>query len=774
MSRYRYPGAKPFSSQERDIFFGREDDIGDLSRLILREKLVVLYSRSGLGKSSLIQAGVIPYLTQQSEYHAETVRFGAWHAEIPFSPLTRTTHLLGEQQDHYLDRLLPKEDSLWYALKQWQSNNQQYQLVFFFDQFEELFTYPDAEIRRFQQDLSEVLYQEIPERYRDALEQHPDALSEAELDLLYQPLSIKATLSIRADRMSYLDQLSDILPAILHQRFELRPLNRLQAEDAILNPAYSKLEGFLSPAFDYTDEALDHILEHLSHANQQEIESFQLQIICQHAEQCILSTENKHLIERNDLGDLDQIFKQYYDQRIRSLGEEDAQLAARKLIEDGLIFEEDERRLSLYEGQILRDFGLSEELLRKLVDSHLLRSEPDPRGGFVYELSHDTLIAPVLESKQRRETEAEQIRLALEREEQARLLAEERHKKRRARALAIGGVTLAVIAVSAMILAFIARNQAKIAEEKAVENFELAEERRLEAEDSDRKARRNAQIADSARIVADSAKQDALHKYEALLASNRERITLLLQHCETDLNKLDFQAAQSKLAEAALLGVRKQSVFDKYAELIFFYAESDSLPKANQVLAEALALIGIPSSSPRSVSWILDLIDRYSTPGTIPTLRSKYYPEMVFIQGGSFQMGSEDGMEDEKPVHTVRLDDYFLAKTEVSVLQYFLYSASTRIRMPDLPGWERLGDQPIVKITYEEVLAYCSWLSGKTGKTYQLPTEAQWEYAARGGVLGSSYLYSGGNDLDLVGMACRKQPTSGSACNKAPESIRPL
>lgn len=401
---YRYPGAKPFATEEQAIFFGRGEDITRLYQLLAIEKLMVLHSRSGLGKSSLLNAGVIPRIRREDSGTPFLVRFGAWYAGRKDSPLSiAKAHLPFHVDDgHYLDRLLPGDESIWERFKIHQLHHPgSHRFLVFFDQFEELFTWPESHIHEFKAQLAELVYTDIPQRYRAALEAQEGLLTEEEIRSLYQPLDIHVVLAIRSDRLSLLDQLSDKLPDILKHRYELKALTPPQAEDAILNPAFSQEPGFLSPPFDYTDEALDKILRHLTRGGTEEIESFQLQIICQHAE--MMAKAGNKRITPDDLGNLDHIFNNYYTTQISSLGDLHDQRAARLLIENGLIFEDDQRRLSLYEGQIDRDYQVSPELLRKLVDTHLIRSEPDPRGGFVYELSHDSLIAPILKAKKERE-----------------------------------------------------------------------------------------------------------------------------------------------------------------------------------------------------------------------------------------------------------------------------------------------------------------------------------------------------------------------------------
>jgi sulfatase modifying factor 1 len=128
-------------------------------------------------------------------------------------------------------------------------------------------------------------------------------------------------------------------------------------------------------------------------------------------------------------------------------------------------------------------------------------------------------------------------------------------------------------------------------------------------------------------------------------------------------------------------------------------------------------------------------------------------PDMLKVDGGTFNMGDAKGTgePDERPVHTVTLKSFSLSKTEVTVAQWRVYCKAIQRSMPDAPAWGWKDDHPIVSVSWEEAVAYCKWLSDKTGKKYRLPTEAEWEYAAKGGKKSKKFLFSGSQEINDVG-----------------------
>ena len=138
--------------------------------------------------------------------------------------------------------------------------------------------------------------------------------------------------------------------------------------------------------------------------------------------------------------------------------------------------------------------------------------------------------------------------------------------------------------------------------------------------------------------------------------------------------------------------------------------------------------------------------------------------EMVLIPAGEFLMGSDPGLDqaartDEYPQHRLYLPDYYMAKTPVTKAQYAAFVQATNYRQPTRredgqPPTDK-QNHPVVYVGWDDAVAYCQWLSKSTGLVYRLPTEAEWEKAARGT---DGRIYPWGNQWD------------GRRCN-TPESV---
>jgi formylglycine-generating enzyme required for sulfatase activity/energy-coupling factor transporter ATP-binding protein EcfA2 len=125
-------------------------------------------------------------------------------------------------------------------------------------------------------------------------------------------------------------------------------------------------------------------------------------------------------------------------------------------------------------------------------------------------------------------------------------------------------------------------------------------------------------------------------------------------------------------------------------------------------------------------------------------------PDMVTISGGSYQQGDilglgshEQGSDVGQPVRQVTIKPFFIGKYEVTFQEYDRYVELTGGRAPDDAQWGR-AEHPVFNVSWDEAVAYAKWLSEATGKRYRLPTESEWEYAARSG--GKDDIWAGTSD----------------------------
>ena len=122
--------------------------------------------------------------------------------------------------------------------------------------------------------------------------------------------------------------------------------------------------------------------------------------------------------------------------------------------------------------------------------------------------------------------------------------------------------------------------------------------------------------------------------------------------------------------------------------------------------------------------------------------------DWVYVKAEIFDMGSKQGEPDEKPVHRVSMTDFAVSKYPVTVGDYQAFCRATG---RDMPVDEQQLSLPVTHVTWADAMAYCQWLGEHSAGTYRLPTEAEWEYVARGGNRRKSHRFSGGDRLSAVG-----------------------
>jgi formylglycine-generating enzyme required for sulfatase activity len=132
---------------------------------------------------------------------------------------------------------------------------------------------------------------------------------------------------------------------------------------------------------------------------------------------------------------------------------------------------------------------------------------------------------------------------------------------------------------------------------------------------------------------------------------------------------------------------------------------------------------------------------------------------MVVIPSGAFRMGCDAGQENERPVHCVWVDRFGLATFPVTNGEYGRYLDATGAQPPRFWLEPMFADprKPVVGVTWFEAVAYCAWLEMQTGESVRLPTEAEWERAARGGREGALFPWGDEPPSDLTMVGCDAQ-----------------
>jgi|GEM_PF-4204460 len=455
MGRSRYPGTQPFTENDKEIFFGRDTDIKNVFNLIVTNTITVLFGTSGVGKSSLIEAGVKNELAEK-DYHVVSYRMGYRNEE--------SKNLLGNfkgalqkeipaDTDFLKDISSGDDISVWQYIKtlQWKidkvDQSRKKGIILILDQFEEADSYFESEIELFSREFAGLISNRIPQSIQDKMSvvlnrveggselpkqsvgdnasNNRDALIMEQLDYLEKELPLHVLIAIREDRLHILDIIGKFVPNIFNNRYPLQPLHPRSIPEVILRPAELEnepgKEPFEANPFTYSNEFINTVLSKLTYrrkrTGEEVIEGFHLQLICSKAEAEIIhkNKEPGYKIEDEKfIGNLDSVAEDFYEKDILGYKEERSMLRLwnstphdwakeqdillkRFFIERKLIDERSETRICLDKG-LFDKIGLSESILKELMAKRIVRKEPNSASGESYEISHDSLIRPVLRS----------------------------------------------------------------------------------------------------------------------------------------------------------------------------------------------------------------------------------------------------------------------------------------------------------------------------------------------------------------------------------------
>lgn len=429
--KYRYPGINFFTKEDQDIFCGRADDSQRLFNRIMLNNTLVLHGESGSGKSSLVQAGLLPLIEKQNEhllslnkpqYLPITVRLDTISKksnEDNVKPTVEGNLLVrqimnginewGDYKAKQIPFISKKENNFWYTAKLFERNN--YTLLLILDQFEELQGYSNRETEDFAKNLSELFATPMPEDTYDEYDIITAELFNAKgmtdeerkvynenIKFIEQPLNVRILYVVREDKLGTMSLLTDYFPDILKNDFFLLPLNEKSARSAIVEPA--QIDGnFHYERFSFDDKAINNLLQNLVDSNGL-YDPIQLQIVCCNIERKI--SVNKKVIKKEHIPPVNNIIRDFYRetwngiQKEIKLTNDDFERKRRLIIEDLVI--KDSRNLVLQELLIVDGDKLDETIIKSLVRDGLLRKIPAGKETY-YQLSHDRLISPLKDDR---------------------------------------------------------------------------------------------------------------------------------------------------------------------------------------------------------------------------------------------------------------------------------------------------------------------------------------------------------------------------------------
>ena len=464
-----WPGLESFEENARAFFFGRGRETESLLNHVRDTAVTVLYGRSGLGKTSLLRAGLFPALREEN-FLPIYVRLELQRGS---AALSRQLHesVYESIQANAPDSLLPADDeSLWEYLHRkdfelWSAQNYPLTPVIVLDQFEELFTLGERVpelVREFMNDLGDLAENRIPS---DVAARIDNDETEAGLFQL-RSHNYKLLITLREDFLPHLEEWRSLIPALGRSRVRLLPLRADAAFDAVYKPAEHLITDALARrvvsiiagedlpsgrAASWVDG--DRVDDDLADSD---VEPALLSLFCRE-----LNEERKRRgqaqFDEQLLEDAkSDILSNYYSSCVRDL-----QPGVAEFIESELITEKGFRDSYAREDAV--PSRLTDDELSRLISSRLLRLE-EYHGAQRIELTHDVLTGVVREHRDRRRAEVEKAAVAARAEQERQAFAEaaERHaveldrERRASRRLRKLSAALSIVCVAAIVLAVVA------------------------------------------------------------------------------------------------------------------------------------------------------------------------------------------------------------------------------------------------------------------------------------------------------------------------------
>ena len=450
-------GLASFTEETRQYFYGREEEVAELARRVQRKLLTVLFGQSGLGKTSILRAGLVPRLRAQGYcpvyVRIDYARAAPEPAEQIKQAIARTARRSGEWTQvgvavdgeslweflHHRDDVLHDESGATLIP------------LLIFDQFEEIFTlaqsddFGRARAARFIEDLADLVENRPPKQLEAKLDVDESAAERFD----FARSDYRVLIALREDYLAPLEGLKSAMPSITQNRLRLAPMTGQQALAAVMRPGKNLVSEEVAAAI------VRFVAGGAEIANA-EVEPSLLSLICRELNDARIAQGRSEISLDLLAGSHATILSNFYE---RSLADQPA--AVRRIIEDELVTASGFRE-NVAEERMRASFaaaGAAPDALAVLVNRRLLRIEErlDVRR---VELTHDVLCSVVRSSRDvRHEREA--------RDATERLLAEQRERELsarrslvRARKIALACTVLAIGALAAAAVAYVSTQRA--------------------------------------------------------------------------------------------------------------------------------------------------------------------------------------------------------------------------------------------------------------------------------------------------------------------------
>jgi hypothetical protein len=412
-------GLFSYTAETRAYFHGRDTEAAELARRVQRTILTVLFGQSGLGKTSLLRAGLVPRLRNEG-YCPVYVRIDyAAGAPTPSEQIKQAIFRATEAAGHWArPGSALQGESLWEFLHHREDllrdkAGRPLLPLLIFDQFEEIFTLGQTDdagklrARQFLEDLADLVENRAPA----ALEARMEKEDSAAEDFDFARADYRVLIALREDYLAHLEGLKDIMPSITQNRMRLARMSGAQALSAVVGPGGKLVSQEVA-------EAVVRFVAGGSELANAEIEPSLLSLVCRELN-TIRQTQNRREISTDLLaGSRDTILSEFYERALADQPE-----GVRRIVEDELLTESGYRESPAEERvrKALAEAGAAPDTLATLVDRRLLRIE-DRLDMRRVELTHDVLCGVVVASRNlRREREA--------REQAERALAAQRERE---------------------------------------------------------------------------------------------------------------------------------------------------------------------------------------------------------------------------------------------------------------------------------------------------------------------------------------------------------